>query len=129
MFPAAPIESVGGSEISGIAARFLAEEEPEDGYEIGEDHPSILKSDAIFEARQALELGALELVLGRLNSGQIAAYRMLAEATVPYVKGDQFTDPMGFIETNGSFHDYLFTMTNNEHLTSASVSRARWRKG
>ncbi|MDO5683659.1 MAG: 1,6-dihydroxycyclohexa-2,4-diene-1-carboxylate dehydrogenase, partial [Propionibacteriaceae bacterium] len=117
IFAASDIESLAGSEISGIAATFIPTQTDE--YEIGEEHPAIQKSDAIFEARQALELGAIELVLGRLNSQQIAAYRMLAEATVPYVKGDQFTDPLGFTETNAAFHDYLFTMTNNQHLLQA----------
>lgn len=117
IFASDDLESLAGSEISGIAATFL--DEPDSDYEIGEDHPSIQKSDSIFEAREALELGALELVLGRLNSQQIAAYRMLAEATVPYVKGDQFTDPLGFTETNATFHDYLFQMTNNDHLLQA----------
>ena len=129
IFPTDDRESLAGSEISGIAATFLPTEE--DGYEIGEDHPAIQKSDSIFEAREALELGALELVLGRLNSQQIAAYRMLAEATVPYVKGDQFTDPLGFTETNAAFHDYLFSMTKNEHLLQAYQRlgvRARWKK-
>ncbi len=50
-----------------------------DGYEIGEEHPSVHESDAVFEARRALELGALELVIGRLTSPQIAGYRLLAE--------------------------------------------------
>jgi benzoate/toluate 1,2-dioxygenase reductase subunit len=117
IFAESDIESLAGSQISGIAATFLEEETDE--YEIGEEHPAIQKSDAIFEARQALELGAIELVLGRLNSQQIAAYRMLAEATIPYVKGDQFTDPLGFTETNAAFHDYLFSMTNNQHLLQA----------
>ena len=48
-----------------------------DGYEIGEEHPSVHESDAIFEARQALELGALELTLGRLT---LAAARRLPAA-------------------------------------------------
>lgn len=117
IFPEAEIESLAGSEISGIAASFLPQ--PEDDYEIGEDHPAIQKSDSIFEAREALELGALELVIGRLTPQQIVAYRMLAEATVPYVKGDQFTDPLGFTETNAAFHDYLFNLTNNVHLLQA----------
>lgn len=90
-----------------------------DGYEIGEEHPGIRHSDSIFEAREALELGALGLVIGRLDSRQIAGYRLLAEATVPYVKGDQFVDAMAFTDTNGAFHDYLFTLTGNEHLLKA----------
>lgn len=117
IFAESEIESLAGPELAGIAATFIPQ--PDSDYEIGEDHPDIQKSDSIFEAREALELGALELVLGRLNSQQVTAYRMLAEATVPYVKGDQFTDPLGFTETNATFHDYLFQMTNNEHLLQA----------
>ena len=35
---------------------------------IGEEHPSVLNSDAVFDAREALELGALELTIGRMTS-------------------------------------------------------------
>ncbi|GAA4691717.1 benzoate 1,2-dioxygenase electron transfer component BenC [Pseudonocardia yuanmonensis] len=91
----------------------------EDGYEIGEEHPSVHESDAIFDARRALELGALELVVGRLTSQQVTGYRVLAEATVPYVEGDRFVDAAGYTEANAAFHDYLFTLTGNEHLSQA----------
>jgi len=92
---------------------------PSDGYEIGEEHPSLQASDAIFEARMALELGALDLVLGRISSQQVAGYRLLAESTVPYVDGDRFVDAAAYTETNAAFHDYLFTLTGNEHLLRA----------
>ncbi|WP_223145659.1 MULTISPECIES: benzoate 1,2-dioxygenase electron transfer component BenC [Rhodococcus] len=88
-------------------------------YEIGEEHPSVHESDAVFEARRALELGALELVIGRLSSQQIAGYRLLAEATTRYVDGDRFVDAAAYTETNAAFHDYLFTQTRNEHLLQA----------
>ena len=93
----------------------------EDGYEIGEEHPDIHSSDAIFDAREALELGALELVLGRLSSREIAGYRLLAESTLPYVdrEGERFTDAAAYTETNAAFHDYLFTRTGNAHLLRA----------
>ncbi|MBC3192433.1 1,6-dihydroxycyclohexa-2,4-diene-1-carboxylate dehydrogenase [Pseudonocardia sp. C8] len=93
----------------------------EDGYEIGEEHPDIHSSDAIFDARHALELGALELVLGRLSSREVAGYRLLAEATVPYVdrEAQRFTDAEAYTETNAAFHDYLFTRTGNSHLLRA----------
>ncbi|MFA5710538.1 benzoate 1,2-dioxygenase electron transfer component BenC [Mycolicibacterium sp.] len=90
-----------------------------DGYEIGEEHPSVYESDALFEARRALELGALELTLGRLSSQQLTGYRLLAEATVPFVDGESFTDAAQYTETNAAFHDYLFDMTGNEHLLQA----------
>ncbi|MHA6782972.1 benzoate 1,2-dioxygenase electron transfer component BenC [Pseudonocardia saturnea] len=91
----------------------------EGGYEIGEEHPSVHESDAVFDARRALELGALELVIGRLTGGQVNGYRLLAEATVPYVEDDRFVDAAGYTETNAAFHDYLFTLTRNEHLSQA----------
>ena len=88
-------------------------------YEIGEEHPSVHESDAVFEARRALELGALELVIGRLSSQQISGYRLLAETTTRYVDGDRFVDAAAYTETNAAFHDYLFTQTGNEHLLQA----------
>ncbi|WP_458319862.1 benzoate 1,2-dioxygenase electron transfer component BenC [Mycolicibacterium brisbanense] len=91
----------------------------DDGYQIGEEHPEVHESDALFEARQALELGALELTLGRLSSRQLAGYRLLADATVPYVNGDYFVDAAQYTETNAAFHDYLFSLTGNEHLLHA----------
>jgi benzoate/toluate 1,2-dioxygenase reductase component len=90
-----------------------------DGYQIGEDHPEIHESDALFEAREALELGALELTLGRLSNQQLTGYRLLAEATLPYVAGDRFVDAAQYTETNAAFHDYLFTLTGNQHLLQA----------
>ncbi|MEV6891681.1 benzoate 1,2-dioxygenase electron transfer component BenC [Kribbella sp. NPDC051137] len=95
------------------------QEPPDDGYEIGEEHPSVQESDALFEARQALELGAVELTLGRLSSQQLAGYRLLAESTLPYVHGDRFVDAAAYTESNAAFHDYLFTLTGNEHLLKA----------
>lgn len=90
-----------------------------DGYEIGEEHPSIRKSDAIFEAREALELGALELTIGRLSQAQIVVYRELAKATLPHVEGERFVDTSGYIDSNAAFHDFLFNQTKNDHLLSA----------
>jgi benzoate/toluate 1,2-dioxygenase reductase subunit len=89
------------------------------GYVIGEEHPSVQESDAIFEARQALELGALSLTIGRLTTSQLAGYRLLAESTLPHVDGDRFADAAAYTETNAAFHDYLFTLTRNEHLLQA----------
>lgn len=92
-----------------------------DGYEIGQQHPSVQVSDAIFDARRALELGALELTIGRITSQQVAGYRVLAESTVPYVDvaNERFTDAHAYTESNAAFHDFLFTLTGNTHLLHA----------
>ncbi len=90
-----------------------------DGYQIGEEHPDVQSSDAIFQAREALELGALELTIGRLSSQQLAGYRLFAESTIPYIEGETFVDAAAYTETNAAFHDYLFVQTGNEHLLQA----------
>ncbi|NNG37723.1 1,6-dihydroxycyclohexa-2,4-diene-1-carboxylate dehydrogenase [Flexivirga sp. ID2601S] len=115
--PVAEPAAVGESTV--IRDEKVVETAPSDGYQIGEEHPDIGSSDAIFEAREALELGALELVIGRLSSGQLAGYRLLAESTLPYVEGDRFTDAVAYTDTNAAFHDYLFALTGNEHLLKA----------
>jgi len=112
------------SETQSCSAAAVPEQQPPgivtpDGYQIGEEHPAVHESDALFEARQALELGALELTLGRLTSQQLSGYRLLAESTLAYVDGDQFIDAIEFTETNAAFHDYLFTLTGNQHLLQA----------
>lgn len=111
-------------EARGIAGQVLFAAAPErpvepPAYEIGEEHPDVQSSDAIFEAREALELGALELTIGRLGSPQLAGYRLLAESTLPYVDGERFADAAAYTETNAAFHDYLFVQTGNEHLLQA----------
>lgn len=92
---------------------------PADNYEIGEEHPSVHDSDAVFEARQALELGALEVTFGRLTAQNISGYRLLAEATLAHVDGDRFVDAAAYTEANAAFHEYLFTLTGNAHLLEA----------
>ncbi|NED62738.1 SDR family NAD(P)-dependent oxidoreductase, partial [Streptomyces sp. SID10244] len=110
---------------TGIPETPAAQPDPEatmvtpEGYQIGEEHPAIHESDALFEARAALELGALELTFGRLTSGQLAGYRLLAETTLPFVEGERFVDAAEYTETNANFHDYLFTLTGNTHLLEA----------
>ena len=52
-------------------------------------------------------------------SAQLAGYRLLADATVPYVDGETFADAAAYTETNAAFHEYLFSLTGNEHLLQA----------
>ena len=63
--------------------------------EIGESHVKAVDSDEAFDTRMALELGAAQLVLGKLSAEQLAEYRRLAQATGEYIKDGHFTDPGG----------------------------------
>ena len=90
-----------------------------DNYEIGEEHPPVEDSDAQFDARMALELGALELTIGRLTEAQLAEYRILAEASTLSIQKDKFTDASGFTDTNAAFHEFLFRCCANPVLLEA----------
>ena len=85
----------------------------------GEVHPAIDHSDAQFDARMALELGVIELTMGRLDDARLAEFRMLAESANRYIDGDRFLDPERFTAANAQFHEFLFRCTGNESLLQA----------
>ena len=85
--------------------------------ETGAEKLTVAASDEAFDARLALELGAASLIIGKLTADQLAAYRQLAEATVPYIKDDRFTDTDAFRRTNAAFHAFLIERTGNKALT------------
>jgi len=93
---------------------------PEPGaYEIGEEHPPVAESDEQFDARMALELGVVELTIGRLTPEQLVEFRILAEASGASIEGDHFTDAAAFTDTNAAFHEFLFRCCTNPVLLEA----------
>lgn len=90
------------------------------GFERGEQHLSLAaSSDAQFDARMALEFGALELVIGRLSEQEINEFRALAESANAYIDGNTFVDAEAFTKANNAFHEYLFVCTSNDSLLHA----------
>jgi NAD(P)H-flavin reductase/ferredoxin len=87
--------------------------------ETGAEHLTVAASDEAFDAKLALELGAASLVTGKLSADQLAEYRRLAEATVPYIQDDRFTDVEAFRRTNAAFHAFLIDQTGNAALRDA----------
>jgi benzoate/toluate 1,2-dioxygenase reductase component len=78
-----------------------------------------VESDEAFDARMALELGAVQLTMGRLTDEQLAEFRRLAEATAPAVASGHFADVTAFRETNAAFHNFLVERTGNATLIDA----------
>lgn len=89
---------------------------PDAEYEIGEEHATF---EAEFDARMALELGAMELMMNRLTKEQLAEYRILAEMAGTSLGDERFVDAAGFSAANAAFHDYLFACTGNQFLREA----------
>jgi NAD(P)H-flavin reductase/ferredoxin len=84
--------------------------------ETGAERLTVAASDEAFDAKLALELGAASLVIGKLTADQLAEYRRLAEATVPYIQNDRFTDVDAFRRTNAAFHAFLIDCAGNTAL-------------
>jgi len=63
-------------------------------------------SDDAHDAKLAIELGAADLTVGRLNRGQLTEFRRLAEATGTHVVSGRFTDVQSYIDATTAFHAY-----------------------
>jgi benzoate/toluate 1,2-dioxygenase reductase subunit len=87
--------------------------------EIGESHVKAVDSDEAFDARMALELGAAQLVIGRLSPEQLADYKTLAEETGAHINDGHFVDPAKFRDSNSAFHLFPVEATGNATLVEA----------
>lgn len=87
--------------------------------ETGSIHIKAADVDEAFDARMALELGAAQLVVGRLSEEQIADYRRRAEAAEAHIGDGRFTDVAAFQETNATFHLFPVEATGNSTMIEA----------
>ena len=65
---------------------------------------------------RALELGAVQLTIGRLSGEQLTTFRHLADATAAFVSGRRFLDVAGYVAANHAFHQFLIEATRNAQL-------------
>ncbi len=82
----------------------------------GEEHIDPANVDDAFDLRMALELGAVQLTMGRLSAAQLITMRQLAEATGRFVEGNRFTDVARYVEANHAFHLFLIEASRNAPL-------------
>jgi DNA-binding GntR family transcriptional regulator len=74
-------------------------------------------SDDVHDALLAVQLGAAELTVGRINAEKIAQFRRLAEATV--IAPDGASDVAAYVRANDQFHEYLVQLTGINALVEA----------
>lgn len=82
----------------------------------GEEHIAPEDVDDTFDLRLALELGAVQLTMGRLSGAQLLAFRQLADATAPFVVGKRFSDVTRYAQANHAFHLFLIEASGNAPL-------------
>ena len=74
-------------------------------------------SDDVHDALLAIQLGAAELTVGRIDADRLAQFRQLAEATV--IAPDGASDVAAYVRANDQFHEYLVELTGIDALVEA----------
>jgi DNA-binding GntR family transcriptional regulator len=65
------------------------------------------------DVREALELRAAEVSIGRVDSRQLARLRRAMEATLRHLDGERFVDRRAFIAANQAFHERQIDLAEN----------------
>jgi 4-nitrophenol 2-monooxygenase / 4-nitrocatechol 4-monooxygenase, reductase component len=76
-------------------------------------------SDDAHDAKLAIELGAADLVVGRLTTEQITGMQELAEVAAAHIEDGRFTDVDAYINANHAFHVALIEATGIRALVEA----------
>jgi flavin reductase (DIM6/NTAB) family NADH-FMN oxidoreductase RutF/DNA-binding GntR family transcriptional regulator len=76
-------------------------------------------SDDAHDAKLAIELGAAELVVGRLSAEQLGQLRELATEAGAHVREGRFSDVDAYIKANHAFHRFLVDTTGIRALVDA----------
>jgi flavin reductase (DIM6/NTAB) family NADH-FMN oxidoreductase RutF/DNA-binding FadR family transcriptional regulator len=74
-------------------------------------------SDDVHDALLAIQLGAAELTVGRVDADRLAQFRRRAEATV--LAPDGASDVAAYVRANDQFHEYLVELTGIDALVEA----------
>jgi flavin reductase (DIM6/NTAB) family NADH-FMN oxidoreductase RutF/DNA-binding GntR family transcriptional regulator len=95
----------------------LVSRDPERGHVV--TPLDVVASDDAHDAKLAIELGAAELVVGRLIEEQLIEFRERARAAAAHIEGGRFTDIDAYIEANHAFHRFLIEATGIQALAEA----------
>ncbi|MEA2251170.1 MAG: 4-nitrophenol 2-monooxygenase / 4-nitrocatechol 4-monooxygenase, reductase component [Solirubrobacteraceae bacterium] len=75
--------------------------------------------DEVFDARCAIELGAAELALARLDEDALAELRADMERTRPLIQDGRFVDVRAYARANARFHETLVRLAGSPLLLHA----------
>lgn len=87
-----------------LAGDNLIERDPDRGHVVR--RVDVAAVDDAHDGKLAIELGSAEMTVGRLSEAQLNEFEQLADLTAQHLSGGHFTDVMGYIEANETFHTY-----------------------
>lgn len=99
-----------------LSSDWLVRRDPDRGYVIAPF--DVRTSDETFDARLAIELGAIALSIHRVTEDEVAELRRRFDTMAALLVGDRFVDFDGYLDVNYAFHEYLVSLVRNPLLTS-----------
>jgi DNA-binding GntR family transcriptional regulator len=79
----------------------------------------VLAAEATFDARCAIELGAVEISQGRTTATQLEELRRRLTGIMPLIRDDRFVDVERYLDANNAFHEQVVMLADNQALLIA----------
>lgn len=99
-----------------LASDGLVRRDPDIGYVITPF--DIRTSDETFDARLTVELGVIDMTIGRTSEEELAGLRIRFERMATLLVGDRFVNFSDYLDANYDFHESLIALAHNPLLTS-----------
>jgi flavin reductase (DIM6/NTAB) family NADH-FMN oxidoreductase RutF len=99
-----------------LAGDGLVRRDPERGYVVVPF--DVRTSDGTFDARCAIELGVIDMVIGKVPDKELAELRARFEAMAALLVGNRFVDFDRYLDANYAFHEKLVSLADNAALTA-----------
>jgi flavin reductase (DIM6/NTAB) family NADH-FMN oxidoreductase RutF len=86
-------------------------------FELGRDVVPVVQAlDEALDARCTIEIGVVDLTIGRATAAELAELRRRLERMRPHIAGDHFTDVASYLDANDSFHEWIVALAHNPSL-------------
>jgi DNA-binding GntR family transcriptional regulator len=99
-----------------LSAEGLVWRDPDRGYVIAPF--DVRTSDETFDARLAIELGVIAIMIGQVTPERLAELRRRFDTMAALLVGDRFVDFHRYLDANYAFHEYLVSLAGNPLLTA-----------
>ena len=109
-------ESAAFYALTRMSADGLVRRDPDRGYVITPF--DVRTSDATFDARLAIELGVIDLAMGRASKVDLTELRRRFEKMATLLVDDRFVDFDAYLDANYSFHEHMVALAGNALLTA-----------
>ncbi len=99
-----------------LSADGLVQRDPDRGYVVAPF--DVRTSDETFDARLAIELGVIDIAIGRTSTEELRELRSRFQSMAALLVGDRFVNFHEYLDANYAFHEHLVSLAHNPLLTT-----------